>query len=358
MTFAELLAKYDPQSQVEWQRQASQEWRGRPVEDFLLQFGAAPAGAASTAQVLPFYATTTPGQPAPAEAPDDVRAWTIFSHSTAAKAAAALQGETLAAHLLQELDFGAQGLCLTVDQLQSLQGYASAIRFDFLSLYITDQPDRVSAVLQELVPAGQAAGLNLYLPWQISTTSKYNELIESFPQVHLVIDLGNVDLSIGCVEAADIIAQALESNIAQPQPIASPKFVIRYSPPADYLFGVALPGALRDLYHLAHKKINSSAAHSPEIFAHVQSDAATGQTAEAYLIDATVRLTAALSGGIDAAAVAPFGDSVRYRREALNLQHVLALESGLAGMPHPTTGSPFFAAVREALLAGTGASAA
>ena len=351
MTFDELLGRFAPQSQAAWQQAAQREWRGRPAADFALSVDGDLQ--ADEAPVVPFAATHPSGgppPPAPSAATERI-GWVPVS-DLRARGPGDLDP-------LAELTGGAQGLIVGSEQLAELRAEALEVRFDFLHLLVFGNGEGMLDALTDLIPVQQAGEVELRLPLLAAQGTELVRLASRFPRVRWMIDLGADSPTAQLANLRRHLTTLSGEEQSDATDWRAVPLTVCYTPPADYIYGVCLPGAMRDVW-LAWCDDGGGAGHPPQLASGLEilatvtpARAAIDRklTAEGYSIDATVRVTAAASGGADFISVASYGSERRYRREARNLQQVLLLESGLPLARDVTRGAALLQRLRERLVA-------
>ena len=360
MTFEELLTHFAPQSSEAWERLASEEWRGKTPADFAIDLANPDMASGARPSIAPFYAlpqvssvqdvATTNN----ADSSRPPRRWTLLSDLRIAESESPSDPQqSTFEQILVELEGGAEGFSIEAGRLNELVGSKDAIRFDFIQVHLengatgkSDTP--VLETLSSIVPVEQSAEFALRLPFPSGDQEEAVRLLSRFPRLAWTVDLRGES-------ALDVVADLrrhlsiyLSESWRHARHLLLPRLTIWYPGPANYVAGVALPEALRRVFRKEiEEQAPEFAASAPELV--VVTQAVGASTRESYLIDATVRITAAVAGGVGAGLVSPFGPSDRFRREARNLQQVLALESGLATVRDATRGAALFEAATVTL---------
>ncbi len=354
MSFEDLLAKFATQSQEQWLQLARKEWRGRNPEDFAIHFADAEEASAKTQSLSPYYATQLQTRDIEHDHVDGESdssqpvGWNCLSDlsQTAQDQADSTQLLDL---ILQELEGGAQGFVLEAERLLSLADVDHAIRFDFLQVHLVGDTSAILDGLSSLIPIDQSADVQLYVPVAAGRGEEAVRLLARFPSLRWVLELNGHSAVELVADLRRQLSELLASGQSEKLHLLLPRLAIRYPAPVDYLSGVALPGAMRQIcIGLLNVGIASDHSILPTFTASIQPK--SFDLPEQYLIDATVRVTAAVSGGVDATIVGPFGKTARDRRQARNLQQVLSLESGLAQAKQAVSGASFFEQAIDVLV--------
>ncbi len=319
MTFEELLASL-PKSDLEtWRKAATRQLKGRELDSINVDIGGV---------FLPPYAQ--PGGPAPSVGGSGL--WTIVSDVRAD-----------VAPIIEELDGGAQGLLVEASQLQALAHQGEGIRYDFIHTFIANMERDELQRLLACIPAEQRADANVVL--QTEPAQAYQLWAEAeragLASAHVLCAASSS--SPGLAEELLTLLRELKtilSNCGDELRLAefASNIYAQVAVAADYPSTLVKLRAVRLLYaNLLHGftcreplpplKLLAVIAPQPE------------QTAEHYLIDATVRVVAAATAGVDAICVSARNPLERSR--VRKLQHVLAIEAGFAGAGEVLRGAAF-----------------
>ncbi len=321
------------QDYADWANRAAKEWRGRPAHDFdivlddavrLAPYAVPDRSAEATGSVL---------------AMNGDAGWRQVSDLRGLGAEVSLEA------VLAELEGGAQGILLDADQLAHLAGAGSRVRFDFVQLVVAGRSASLFPDLANLIPPEQRPEAEVSL----MAGAGHPPTLE-WPALHGGVTVPELaGLSATLAESYKMMSQRLSDDKASQLPQSSETFSLWYPVPPAYLDAVILTTALRKLWRKLSEASNYAAQLDLRLCALIAPTSVVA-SAEAYLIDATVRAVAAVSAGVSVLSVTPYSTSREHRRQARNLQHVLALEAGLGRHIDAVTGASLIEAGVEALL--------
>lgn len=324
-SFGELLASLPRSGPAEWRAAATRQLRGREPSSLDVDLGGGIA--------VPPYAPVDPS----AEAPrlERERVYVLADLHAATRLAPA--------DVLAELEGGAQGLWLPRGGLPA--GGLPEVRFDFLVTALASAGGGAVPPALEVIPPGQRGDAQVWVasaPAEAAAVSR--ALRREFPKGAVVIadDLAGADPFARTLHRVRRLGEALAGAAAPAEARELCRgIVLAVTPPADYLEALVELRAVG----LAFGRLCAGAGVADggpplRTWARI---APTGpeQTPEHYLVDATVRATAALTAGATAVSVAAHAgsDPARERRRARNVANVLQLETDLASAGDPLAGA-------------------
>lgn len=321
VTFDELLAGLPRSTHAAWRAAAAHELRGESTDTIALHLD----GLDPTEP----YATPT------ADA-TTVSAFVRYGFAQLSDLTDAQQ--VTAALVLTELEGGASGVTLDLDRGRIDWVGFEAVRFDIITTHVVGQTDALLAFAKTLherleLAAREEVELLLEPRDPLALATRWAEVTGLFPRARFAFAAD--------AAALDDWLQTAERTVAaspDPQRLLA-RTALAWTPPADYLTTVVTQRAVQLLWaNLCARHLYGDAADqplpAPLVLARI-APADDAQTPEAYLIDATIRTTAALSAGAGAVSIAPHPGQgsaaglVTQRRRARNVLNVLAIEARL-----------------------------
>ncbi|MFK8058329.1 MAG: methylmalonyl-CoA mutase family protein [Saprospiraceae bacterium] len=336
MNFTELFAKLPTSTLQDWETAARKQLKGKPLESIDISML---EGTVTTPFAIGTDTTTQGG---------GSQGWVQFSSFAAS-------GEVSGAMLLEALNGGAQGLELSFSNLKRVSSELSELRFDFISLRINNLSIKNQAALIDLIPQDQRKGANLLVSLDNGVKAKdYKELVDVVGTVFFVLSpklvVGEQASLQHVFDAAKEQFYSVEKSTELDSVMAALSVEIVLS--SDYLKNIIFTHAVRLLFaNLYHAYGVAEPLPRPYVFGRISHDGAT-DSHENYLIDATARAVAGISGGLDALTIEayPESDQLLAARRSRNIQNVLAIE-GLLGMPlNAVAGAAFFEAAAKELV--------
>ncbi len=336
MNFTELFDNLPASSFEDWETAARAQLKGKPLDSINISLG----GGATTAPYAIGTETSLTG--------GSSQGWVQFAtFSNEVSVSADL--------LLEALNGGAQGIDISFRELAQIERRLKDIRFDFISLKLHHfEPNDIGRLL-ELVPEDQRSGSKLVIALgQEVKAAEYQELVEIFGEVSFLLA---PKLEVGDAMSLNSVFSSIKNELSRDKNLdfftdKKVSLGIEIALSSDYLSNISF---IRAAHLLFANSFNSFGFKQPlprpYLYGKI-SPTIEGASHETYLIDATARAVAGISGGLDGLAIEAFPDAdvLVASRRARNIQNVLAIE-GLLGMPlNAVQGAAFFESTAKDLV--------
>lgn len=328
MNFTELFSKLPTSTLQDWETAARKQLKGKPLESINVSY-------IEGVETAPFVAgtqTTSVG--------GGSQGWVQFSSFTA-------DSEISGALLLEALNGGAQGIALSFQDLARISTELSEVRFDFISLKVNGLTIAHQERLVDLIPVAQHSQACVIVELaEDLQPADFKVLVDKIGDVKFLL---SPKLEVGVATSFSAVKSAVKSVLSACETeeellSTMSRLGVELVLSSDYLQNIIYSHALRLLFaNMYHAFGAPEPLNRPYLFGRI-SPRAEEKSHETYLIDATARAVAGISGGLDALSISPYPDSDQFlaARRSRNIQNVLAIE-GLLGLPlTAVAGAAFF----------------
>jgi len=336
VNFTELFAKLPTSSLQDWEAAARKQLKGKPLDSIdISMFDAEQRVPYAAGAKVSFEGGGSQG-------------WIQFSSFIDSPS---LSG----AGILEALNGGAQGVEVNFRELIEISDQLSQVRFDYISLRINGLSPGQQQALIDLIPEEQRAAARIVIQLgEEGQLTDYQALVSAFGEVKFLL---SPKLVVENLESLSLVFQELKSVLT---PIEGGPQLEKFAAQvglevllsSDYLKNITYLHAVRILFANAYHSFGlSEPLPRPHIYGRIV-EQADQESHEIYLIDATAKAVAAISGGVDALTIKAFsGDDQQVAaRRARNIQNVLSIE-GLMGVPlNAVVGAAFFETAAKDLV--------
>ncbi len=336
MNFTELFAKLPTSSFQDWEAAARAQLKGKPLESINISLG-------DGSEVAPYAIGNGAGIVGGGS-----QGWFQFSSFSS-------DIDVSADLLLDALNGGAQGLEISFQDFAKIAPQLNEVRFDFISLKINNLKPNDQDELITMIPASQRKGAKLLVAlFDGGNITDYQRIVDEFSEV---IFLLSPKLHIGDLQSLRLVFEGMKSQLSADDSLrflASDKVALgcEVMLSADYTSNITYIHALRLLFANTFNSFGmEQPLPRPYLFGRIVPEKEV-ESHEVYLIDATAKAVAGISGGIDALTIEayPSTDVLVAARRVRNIQNVLAIE-GLLGIPlSAVKGAAYFEATAKALM--------
>jgi len=244
---------------------------------------------------------------------------------------------------------------ISFQSLVGIAGHLKDIRFDFITLKLNQFSPSDQNEFVALIPEGQRSGVKLVIQLQKGVKAiEYQSIVCEFDEVSFLL---SPKLQAGELDSFNVVLEGIKYQLSQDE---SMDFFTSYKVSlgvdiilaSDYLINISYVHAVSLLFANMFNSFGfSQPLPRPYLYGRIVPEQDV-ESHEIYLIDATAKAVAGISGGLSALTIEayPDADILVASRRARNIQNVLAIE-GLLGIPlNALHGAAFFESTAKDLI--------